>query len=53
MKTVLVVLFLINGNWIPVEGWGERDARTEGICQGWVEKVNDFLADIEHKAYCK
>jgi len=53
MRTVLVVLFLINGDWVPVEGWGEREAETEEICQRWVEEIHDFLTYIDHKAYCK
>lgn len=53
---IIVILFLINGTWSAVEGWGEREARTEEECQVWVEKVSEFLEDateLEYKVYCK
>ncbi len=56
MKTTLVVLFLINGAWVTIDGWGEREATTEEECETWVERVDTYLNQttvIEHKVYCE
>lgn len=56
MKLTIVVLFLINGVWVNLDGWGERGAETEEQCREWAENISEFLdeaTDLDYKVYCK
>jgi hypothetical protein len=56
VKTTIVILFLVNAAWVQLDGWGEREAKTEEECLVWVERVNEVLktsTTLEYKVYCE